>query len=57
MSEIIITGLGIVSAMGIGVKKNIYSLKNNLSGISSRPIVLKSKLNLPVGEMHFTNNE
>lgn len=57
MSEIIITGLGIVSAMGIGVKKNIYSLKNNLSGISSRPIVLKSKLNLPVGEIHFTNNE
>ena len=43
--------------MGIGVKKNIYSLKNNLSGISSRPIVLKSKLNLPVGEIHFTNNE
>ena len=36
--------------MGIGVK-------NNLSGISSRPIVLKSKLNLPVGEIHFTNNE
>ena len=57
MSEIIITGLGIVSAIGIGVKKNIYSLKNNLSGISSRPIVLKSKLNLPVGEIHFTNNE
>ena len=57
MSEIIITGLGIVSAMGIGVKNNIYSLKNNLSGISSRPIVLKSKLNLPVGEIHFTNNE
>lgn len=43
--------------MGIGVKKNIYYLKNNLSGISSRPIVLKSKLNLPVGEIHFTNNE
>ena len=43
--------------MGIGVKNNIYSLKNNLSGISSRPIVLKSKLNLPVGEIHFTNNE
>lgn len=43
--------------MGIGVKKNIYSLENNLSGISSRPIVLKSKLNLPVGEIHFTNNE
>lgn len=57
MSEIIITGLGIVSAMGIGVKKNIYSLENNLSGISSRPIVHKSKLNLPVGEIHFTNNE
>ncbi|MGM9814536.1 MAG: beta-ketoacyl-[acyl-carrier-protein] synthase family protein [Candidatus Aphodosoma sp.] len=57
MSEIIITGLGIVSAMGIGVNNNIYSLKNNLSGISSRPIVLKSKLNLPVGEIHFTNNE
>ena len=57
MSEIIITGLGIVSAIGTGVKKNIYSLKNNLSGISSRPIVLKSKLNLPVGEIHFTNNE
>ena len=43
--------------MGIGVNNNIYSLKNNLSGISSRPIVLKSKLNLPVGEIHFTNNE
>ena len=57
MSEIIITGLGIVSAIGIGVNNNIYSLKNNLSGISSRPIVLKSKLNLPVGEIHFTNNE
>ena len=57
MSEIVVAGLGIVTAMGIGVDKNIHAIRNNLSGISSRPVILDTNLKLPVGEILLSNRE
>ena len=57
MSEIVVAGLGIVTAMGIGVDKNIHAIRNNLTGISSRPVILDTNLKLPVGEILLSNSE
>lgn len=54
---IAVTGVGIVSALGIGVEKNLASLKSGASGISSAPAILKTGHKLPVGELHVTNEE
>lgn len=55
--KIVVTGIGVVSALGIGVDENISKLRNNCSGISLYPEILKTKNRIPVGEIKLTNDE
>ncbi len=55
--EIVVTGVGVVSALGIGVNDNIVSIRNGRSGISMSPSILKTDNKLPVGELLLTNEE
>lgn len=52
-----ITGIGIVSALGIGVKANHEAMRDMRSGISDCPTILSTGNNLPVGELKLTNEE
>lgn len=54
---IVVTGVGIVSALGVGVEENFASLRKGTSGISASPSILKTTNNLPVGELRLTNEE
>lgn len=54
---VVVSGLGVVSALGVGVGNNIASLREGRSGISARPSVLKTGNALPVGELSLTNDE
>lgn len=55
--NIVVSGVGVVSALGIGVESNINKIKTGLSGISPQPTILATKHNLPVGEIGYTNTE
>lgn len=55
--SIAVTGIGLVTAMGIGVERNIVSIREGRSGISSVPSLLKTGNLLPVGELRVTNEE
>lgn len=55
--NIVVTGIGLVTAMGIGVEHNIVSIREGRSGISSVPALLKTSNLLPVGELRVTNEE
>ncbi len=54
---IVVTGVGVVSALGIGVEKNLASIRKGESGISAVPKILKTTNQLPVGELPMTNEE
>ena len=54
---IVVTGVGIVSALGIGVERNLASIREGVSGISVVPSILKTTNRLPVGELQMTNDE
>ena len=55
--NIVVTGVGIVSALGIGVEKNLEHIRSGMSGISPTPTILKTRHKLPVGELRVTNEE
>ncbi len=55
--NIVVTGIGLVTAMGIGVEQNIVSIREGRSGISATPSLLKTSNLLPVGELRVTNEE
>ena len=52
---IVVTGVGIVSALGVGVEENLASLRRGTSGISATASILKTSNNIPVGELRLTN--
>ena len=54
---VVVTGVGVVSALGIGVEKNLALIRKGESGISSSPKILKTTNQLPVGELPMTNEE
>ena len=54
--SVYITGIGIVSAIGLNVKANFNSLTNNKSGIEPIKFLSYNK-NIPVGEVKLTNEE
>ena len=54
---IVVTGVGIVSALGIGVDTNLAAVSKGESGISASPKLLKTTNNLPVGELQLSNEE
>lgn len=54
---IVVTGVGIVSALGIGVEQNLTAIREGRTGISSTPSILKTSHKIPVGELLLTNEE
>ena len=54
---VVVTGVGIVSALGIGVDKNLAAMREGKTGISAEPKLLRTTNKLPVGELHLTNEE
>ena len=54
---IVVTGVGVVSALGVGVERNLASLREGASGISQHPTLLKTSHRLPVGELNMSNEE
>lgn len=54
---IAVTGIGIVSALGIGAEANLASIKRGASGISLCPEIVKTGNMLPVGELRMTNRQ
>ncbi|UII22955.1 beta-ketoacyl-[acyl-carrier-protein] synthase family protein [Fulvivirga ligni] len=55
MAKVYITGFGIVSSLGIGVEKNLQSLKEFKSGVSTPTYLKTQHKELPVGELKFSN--
>lgn len=55
--RIAISGIGIVSCLGIGVEANMEAISREKSGIVSKSRFLSSSLVLPVGEVPFSNAE
>lgn len=54
---IVVTGVGIVSALGVGVEKNLTAICRGESGISASPNLLRTTNRLPVGELRLSNEE
>ncbi len=53
----VVTGIGVVSALGTGVQENLNALTCMKSGISDFPEILVTGNRLPVGEVKLTNVE
>lgn len=54
---IVVTGVGVVSALGIGVDQNLAAIRRGESGISASPSILQTSNQLPVGELRISNEE
>lgn len=54
---IVVTGVGIVSALGIGVESNLAAVRKGETGISPSPTILRTTNKLPVGELRMSNEE
>lgn len=55
--RIAVTGLGVVSALGVGLEENFAALVAGRSGISLTPSLLQSSHRIPVGELSLSNEE
>ncbi|MBO5217392.1 MAG: beta-ketoacyl-[acyl-carrier-protein] synthase family protein [Alistipes sp.] len=54
---IVVTGVGLVSALGVGVEQNLASIRQGVSGIKSKPEYLRTTNEVPVGELSMSNEE
>lgn len=54
---IVVNGIGLVSALGVGVEANLTSIRRGISGIRLTPQILRTGHRLPVGELPMTNEE
>lgn len=54
---IVITGAGIVSAIGVGMKETLASLKAGKTGIGEMKYLTSRHRDLPVGEVPLSNAE
>ncbi len=54
---IVVTGVGLVSALGVGVEQNLASIRQGVSGIKSRTEYLRTTNEVPVGELSMSNEE
>ena len=54
---IVVKGVGLVSALGVGVETTLASIRKGVSGISLAPRILRTGHYLPVGELPMTNEE
>lgn len=57
MTDIVVTGLGITSALGVGADDNCTRLLDGRSGIGPMHILRSKHTHLPVGEVDCTNAE
>jgi 3-oxoacyl-[acyl-carrier-protein] synthase-1 len=57
MSKILITGMGIVSAIGNNVAETLASLRENRSGVAPLQYLKTAHTEFPVGEVKMTNEE
>ena len=57
MEPILITGMGIVSALGVGKAQTLEALLNNRSGVGSLNYLETEHKEFPVGEVKLTNAE
>lgn len=55
--SVAVGGLGIISALGTGVRENLEALKAGRSGIKASPVLLETRHRLPVGEVALSNAE
>ncbi len=55
--RIAVSGLGVVSALGVGVERNFAALAAEQTGVSPAPSLLETTHRLPVGELQLTNEE
>lgn len=46
-----------MSALGVGVERNLMAMRQGISGISATPQILRTSNRLPVGELPVTNDE
>lgn len=54
--KVYVTGLGVVSGIGLGVAENIASLREHRHGME-KATLFPTKLNVPVSEVKYTNDE
>ena len=54
---IYVTGLGIISALGIGVDKTLRALQSGVSGVSAMRFLQTMHNDFPVGEVKFSEDE
>ena len=55
--KVVITGIGVVSALGVGVEANASALKNGTSGIREARYLPTEHREFPVGEVPVSNEE
>lgn len=56
MTRVYVTGLGVVSAIGLNVMENVNSLRSQKTGIG-RNTLFTTKLNVPVGQVKCSNED
>lgn len=56
--KVVVTGVGVVSALGVGVEKNICALQNGQSGIASiKHLKTRLRDEFVLGEVKYSNDE
>jgi 3-oxoacyl-[acyl-carrier-protein] synthase-1 len=55
--RIVVTGLGIVSALGIGKDAHLYALKEGKSGVGKVKYLATKHTDIPVGEVKMSDDE
>ena len=53
--RIVVGGVGLVTALGVGVAENLTAIRQGRSGIVAEPALLKTSHRLPVGELAMSN--
>lgn len=56
-NRIAVTGIGLISALGIGAEQNLHALRNKYCGIAPVRYLSTSLRDIPVGEVDATNEE
>lgn len=55
--RIVVGGIGLVSALGLGVDIAVAAMRDGQSGIVQSPSILRTSNKIPVGELALTNDE
>src|SRR5574344_1645611 len=57
MEPIVVTGMGIISALGIGIQATLKGLKSEKTGIDIIRLLQTQHKDIPVGEVPYTDEE